>query len=135
MLPIDFHLTSPEFVGSISMATIQKGDNVKSTQAHVHSPPYQGWQGPVPPSVSDQLSENAKEQNLKCTPKPELKSKEQHCLPLKTLADPKVNEHIHSQPGSNMVNILCGHQERRQLASIQMAGMLQPIHVLGRLVL
>ena len=43
----------------------QKGDNVKSTHPHVHSPPCPGWRGPVSPSGSDQLSENTKEQYLK----------------------------------------------------------------------
>lgn len=106
MLSIYFHLTLPEFVGSVSMETIQKGDNVKSSTLMCTALPITHWPGAVAPSGPDPLSENGKEQYLKCAQKPGLKSKEQHCLPLKLLAAPKVNEHISSQPGSNMVNIL-----------------------------
>lgn len=124
MLLIYFHLTSAEFVGSISMATIQKGDNVKSTHPHVHSPPCPGWRGPVSPSGSDQLSENTKEQYLKSPQDQDWKANS--TVRLSKLWGSKVNEHTRSQPGSNMANVLFGHQEPRLLASIQTAGMCSP---------
>lgn len=99
---IYFHLTSPEFVGPVSMETIQRDGGVH--HPHVHTPPYLCWRGALAPSHSDSLSENREEQYLKCTQKPGLKSKE-HCLPLTLLAASKGNEDISTQPGSNMVNI------------------------------
>ena len=124
MLLIYFHLTSAEFVGSISMTTIQKGDNVKSTHPHVHSPPCPGWRGPVSTSGSDQLSENTKEQYLKSPQDQDWKANS--TVRLSKLWGSKVNEHTRSQPGSNMANVLFGHQEPRLLASIQTAGMCSP---------
>lgn len=78
------------------------------------------------PSGSDLLSENRKEHYLKCNHKTGLKSRE-HCLPLTLLAAPKVNEHIRSQPGSNMVNALYGHQEWSLLARVQTAECYSPL--------
>lgn len=129
MLSIYFHLTSPEFVGSVSMETIQEGDNVKSTHPHVHSPSSRCLRGAVLPSGSDQLSENRKEQYLKHA-QPKSGTEKQRTLFLSQNAWWLLKlTHIHTQPGSSMVIIVYGHQEWRLLASIQKAEMLQPIHV------
>lgn len=128
---IYFHLTSPEFVGSISMETIQKDDNMKSTTLCAQ-PSLSALAGYNYHSLV-QISFRGMERNFKCTQKQGLKNINQHCLPLQMLAAPKVNEHIRLQPRSNISNILHSHQQQRLLASILIAGMLWPIHVLLRL--
>lgn len=60
MWPIYFHLTSPEFVGSITMETIQKY-NVNNLPPTCSRPSLSARQG------AEQLWGNAKQQYLKCT--------------------------------------------------------------------
>lgn len=124
MLSIYFPLTSPGFVGPISMETVSEG--CWSTPPSCAQLSLSVLARGAAPSGSDLLSENRKEHYLKCNHKTGLKSRE-HCLPLTLLAAPKVNEHIRSQPGSNMVNALYGHQEWSLLARVQTAECYSPL--------